>query len=68
MNLKIQKKLSDVPQSIFPVMTGLAIEHNAVNLAQGFPGFDADEELIQLVNKYMWLVKTNMLQCLEYLF
>ena len=53
MNLKIQKKLSDVPQSIFPVMTGLAIEHNAVNLAQGFPGFDADEELIQLVNKYM---------------
>lgn len=53
MDLKIQQKLADIPQSIFPVMTALANKHNAINLAQGFPGFGADTELIQLVNKYM---------------
>ncbi len=53
MDLKIQQKLADIPKSIFPVMTALANKHNAINLAQGFPGFGADTELIQLVNKYM---------------
>ena len=53
MDLNIQKKLTDIPTSIFPVMTALAMEHKAINLAQGFPGFSADEELIRLVNKHM---------------
>lgn len=53
MDLNIQQKLVDNPQSIFPVMTGLAMKHNAINLAQGFPGFAADEKLIELVNKHM---------------
>jgi methionine aminotransferase len=34
-------------------MTELAMEYNAVNLAQGFPGFSADKELMDLVNKHM---------------
>lgn len=53
MDLNIQKKLTDIPKSIFPVMTGLALQHNAINLAQGFPGFGADKDLIGLVNKHM---------------
>ncbi len=53
MELNIKQKLADIPKSIFPVMTALANEHIAINLAQGFPGFGADEELIQLVNKHM---------------
>lgn len=53
MNLNIQQKLANTPQSIFPLMTELAMEHKAVNLAQGFPGFPVDKELIELVNKYM---------------
>jgi methionine aminotransferase len=39
--------------SIFPVMSALAQEHGAINLAQGFPGFPVSEELIQLVHHYL---------------
>ena len=34
-------------------MTNLAIRHNAVNLGQGFPDFEMNEELVALVNKAM---------------
>ena len=34
-------------------MTELAIKHEAINLAQGFPGYAVDKELMALVNKYM---------------
>lgn len=34
-------------------MSKLAQEHNAINLSQGFPGFDCDPELHSLVHKYM---------------
>ncbi len=30
----------------------MAIEHNAINLAQGFPDFNCDEELIELVHHF----------------
>ena len=53
MDFKIQQKLANTPQSIFPLMTELAMEYNAVNLAQGFPGFSADKKLMDLVNKHM---------------
>ncbi len=53
MNFSLQVKLPKLEKSIFPVMTALANEHNAINLAQGFPGFDTDPELINLVSKYM---------------
>ena len=53
MNFSLQAKLPNLEKSIFPVMTALANEHNAINLAQGFPGFDTDPELVNLVSKYM---------------
>ena len=34
-------------------MSALAQQHNAINLAQGFPGFSVDQDLIDLVYKYM---------------
>ena len=34
-------------------MSGLATEHNAVNLGQGFPDYQMNEELISLVNQAM---------------
>lgn len=46
-------KLPDVGTSIFAVMSGLANEHQAINLSQGFPDFNCPEELIGLVTKYM---------------
>jgi len=33
-------------------MTKMAIEHNAINLSQGFPDFNCPDELVSLVNKY----------------
>lgn len=49
----IQSKLPQVGTTIFTTMSGLANEHSAINLSQGFPGFSISEELISLVNKYM---------------
>jgi len=46
-------KLPDVGTTIFTVMSQLAIEHNAVNLGQGFPDFPMSEELVALVDKAM---------------
>ncbi|SNR66499.1 methionine aminotransferase [Lutibacter flavus] len=50
---KIQSKLPAVPTSIFSIMSTLANEQKAINLSQGFPDFDSDKKLIQLVNKAM---------------
>lgn len=46
-------KLPNTTTSIFSIMSKLAADHNAINLAQGFPGFDSDPALIDLVNKAM---------------
>jgi len=51
--LQIQSKLPNVPVSIFAVMSGLAQEQNALNLSQGFPNFESDSKLIDLVSKAM---------------
>ncbi|MBI35282.1 MAG: methionine aminotransferase [Flavobacteriales bacterium] len=59
MSFLIRKKLSDIPESIYPVMTDLAVKYNAINLAQGFPGYRADEELLKLVDKYILLGKNQ---------
>lgn len=53
MNDKISSKLPDVGTSIFTVMSGLASQHNAVNLGQGFPDYPMDEKLVSLVNEAM---------------
>ena len=35
-------KLPNVGTTIFTVMSKLAVEHNAINLSQGFPNFPVD--------------------------
>ncbi len=49
----IHSKLPQVGTTIFTVMSGLAAQHKAVNLGQGFPDFDMSEELVALVNEAM---------------
>ncbi|MEI6508032.1 MAG: methionine aminotransferase [Bacteroidota bacterium] len=49
----LKSKLPKTGTSIFAVMTALANEHKAVNLAQGFPDFSCSEKLVELVNQYM---------------
>jgi N-succinyldiaminopimelate aminotransferase len=45
----LSDKLAPFGTTIFSEMTRLAIEHGAVNLAQGFPDFDGPPELIEEV-------------------
>lgn len=43
---QLMSKLPHVGTTIFTVMSKLAVEHNAINLSQGFPNFPVDEKLI----------------------
>jgi len=52
-NGTISSKLPNTGTSIFAHMSGLAQQHNAINLAQGFPGFDCSPQLKTLVKQYM---------------
>jgi methionine transaminase len=49
----INSKLPKIGTTIFAVMSKLAMENNAINLSQGFPDFNCDKQLLELVNKYM---------------
>ena len=49
----IESKLPNTSTSIFAVMSGLAVEHGAINLSQGFPDFPISGELIEKVNYFM---------------
>lgn len=51
--LTIQSKLPDIGTTIFTVMSQLAVDHKAINLGQGFPEFNPDEKLLDLVNQAM---------------
>lgn len=51
--LKIESKLPHVTTSIFSMMSALALENNALNLSQGFPNFESDHKLLEMVNKAM---------------
>lgn len=46
-------KLPRVGTTIFTVISQLAQEHGAINLGQGFPDFDCDPQLQQLVTQAM---------------
>jgi len=46
-------KLPGVETSIFAVMSGMAIQHNAINLSQGFPDFPISPKLISLTHQKM---------------
>jgi aspartate/methionine/tyrosine aminotransferase len=45
------RRIEGLGQSIFSVMTRLAVEHDAVNLGQGFPDFDGPGWLIDEYNR-----------------
>lgn len=50
--INIKTKLPEWGTSIFTIMSRMAVEHNAINLAQGFPDFNCDEELLELVSYF----------------
>lgn len=52
-SVNVLSKLPGTGTTIFAVMTALANEHKALNMAQGFPDFNCPDELLSLVNKYM---------------
>ena len=49
----VQTKLPSVGTTIFTVMSALAAEKNAVNLGQGFPDFNCDPKLVDVVTDAM---------------
>ena len=49
----IKSKLPDVGTTIFTVMSGLANQHNAINLGQGFPDYQMNEDLMHKVYEVM---------------
>lgn len=51
--IQLHSKLPNVGTTIFTVMSSLAVQHNAINLGQGFPDYEMSEELIALVNEAM---------------
>jgi methionine transaminase len=53
-NLFLMKsKLPYIGTNIFTVMSGLATEHKAINLSQGFPNFECSPRLQSLIYDYM---------------
>ncbi len=49
----LRSKLPTTGVSIFATMSRLALEHDAINLSQGFPDFDCAPELVDAVARYM---------------
>ncbi len=50
----MRSKLPDVGITIFTEMSQLALEHQAINLGQGFPDYNPDALLVQCVNEAMF--------------
>lgn len=48
-----ESKLPDVGETIFTTISALSNKHNAINLGQGFPDFEMDPKLIDLVSDAM---------------
>lgn len=51
--MQLVSKLPDIGTTIFTVMSKLALEHNSINLGQGFPDFNPDQRLLDLVTEAM---------------
>ena len=49
----VKSRLPEVGTSIFSVMSKMALEHQAINLSQGFPDFPVSEKLIELIHQNM---------------
>jgi len=52
-NSKNDSKLPGTKTSIFSVMSKMANDHDAINLSQGFPNFETDKKLKDLVSQAM---------------
>ncbi len=50
---EIVSKLPNVKTTIFTTVGNLAREHEAIDLSQGFPNFEADQQLMDLVTEAM---------------
>lgn len=51
--MNIKSRLPEIGASIFTVMSKMALEHQAINLSQGFPDFPVSEKLIDLIHQNM---------------
>ena len=51
--MPLRSKLPEVGTTIFTVMSKMAQEYKAINLGQGFPDFNPDPKLLELVNRAM---------------
>ncbi len=51
--MRIQSKLPNVGTTIFTTMSGLATQHDAINLSQGFPNYQPSPRLQALVTEHM---------------
>jgi methionine transaminase len=51
--MRLDSKLPNVGTTIFTVMSKMAAEYHAVNLGQGFPDFNPDPKLLNLVSEAM---------------
>lgn len=49
----LTSKLPTISTTIFSKMSALAAQHGAINLSQGFPGFDVNKSLTDLVTKHL---------------
>jgi len=50
---EFKSKLPGTKTSIFSIMSKMANDHNAINLSQGFPNFETDQKLKDLVTRAM---------------
>jgi methionine transaminase len=51
--MQINSKLPNIGTTIFTVMSGLAKEHHAINLSQGFPDFGCHPKLLEFAQKHL---------------
>ncbi|WP_026231553.1 hypothetical protein [Neolewinella persica] len=51
--MNLHSKLPNVGTTIFSIMSQLAAKHGAINLSQGLPNFEVDQQLKDLINHYV---------------
>ena len=51
--MQILSKLPNIGTNIFTTMSKIAVDYKAINLGQGFPDFNADDQLLKFVSQAM---------------
>jgi len=54
---QLTSKLPNVKETIFSKMSNMATEYQAINLAQGFPDFNPDPDLLHIASKHLYANK-----------